>query len=326
MKLFLAGCEDFPFLYLTEIAQHPYTLFSYYHWNNTSPSNKRQVDEIWERYPQEIICDSGLFTLMFGVGKGGNYDMPFMREYTEKYIRTAKTFKAKTLTIVESDVHKLLGMPAVFELRKQFEDSGMKVLYVWHREEGIDGLFRMAEKYDYIAISVPELRILCKGKVRYQDAVKDLERQIAANVSRIPKIHLLGNTVAETMQTRISYSCDSTSWLAGGRWGRFIHYEDGKLKAKKISEDDYRRVEHIFRTQYVEQFEKLKAQYGHRSEKYLPYILTMYLSAKSYNLYQQMLDRKFQCIEGVTNGNQGKSQNGSNLKARRKPMESKRPK
>lgn len=299
MKIFLAGCEDFPFLYLTEIAKHPYTLFSYYHWANTSPSNKKQVDEIWERYPQEIICDSGLFTLMFGVGKGGNYDLDFMRDYTKKYIEVARTFKAKNLTIVESDVHKLLGMPAVFELRKQFEDSGMKVLYVWHREEGIEGLYRMAEKYDYIAISVPELRILCKGRVRYQDAVKDLERKILANVKRLPKIHLLGNTVMETMETNISYSCDSTSWLAGGRWGRFLHYQDGKITAKKISELDYQKEAFLFRNHYPAQYEALVKQYGHRSAKYLPYIVTMYLSARSFNLYQAYLDRKFQCLSEV---------------------------
>lgn len=300
MKVFLAGCEDFPFLYLTEIARHPYTLFSYYHWSNTSPANKKQVEEIWERYPQEIICDSGLFTLMFGVGKGGNYDLQFMREYTTKYIEVAKTFKCKRLTIVESDVHKLLGMKAVFELRKQFEDCGLPVLYVWHREEGIDGLYRMAEKYDYIALSVPELRILCKGKVRYQDAVKDLERRIFQNVKRLPKIHLLGNTVMETMETNISYSCDSTSWLAGGRWGRFVHFDNGRLTAVKVTDEIYRRTEHLFRTQYEREYELLKAQYGHRSPKYLPYILTMYLSARSYNLYQQWLDRKFKCLEAVS--------------------------
>lgn len=299
MKIFLAGCEDFPFLYLSEIAKHPYTLFSYYHWKNTAATNKRDVDEIWERFPQEVICDSGLFTLMFGVGKGGNYDLQFMRDYTHKYIETAKTFKVKSLTIVESDVHKLLGMKAVFELRKQFEQSGMKVMYVWHREEGIEGLYKMAEKYDYIAISVPELRILCKGKARYQAAVKDLEDKIYKNVKRLPKIHLLGNTVMETMQTNVSYSCDSTSWLSGGRWGRFIHYHDGKLTARKISEDQYRREEYVFKTHYPEQYEALLNEYGHRSPKYLPYILTMYLSARSFNLYQAFLDRKFQCLTEV---------------------------
>lgn len=296
MKIFLAGCEDFPFLYLTEIAQHPYTLFSYYHWSNTSPANKRQVDEIWERYPQEVICDSGLFTLMFGVGKGGTYDLTFMKEYTHKYLTTAKQFKCKNLTIVESDVHKLLGMDAVFELRKEFENCGMKVLYVWHREEGIEGLYKMTEKYDYIALSVPELRILCKGKVRYQDAVKDLEKKILSNAKRLPRIHLLGNTVMETMQTNISYSCDSTSWLAGGRWGRFLHYDNGRITARKISEEEYAKTEYVFREHYPNQYEALKSQYGHRSPKYLPYILTMYLSARSFNLYQAYLDRKFKCL------------------------------
>jgi hypothetical protein len=296
MKIFLAGCEDFQFLYLTEVVNHPYNLFSYYHWLNTAPKDKVRVDEIWERFPQEIICDSGLFTLMFGAGKGGSYDLPYMKTYTEKYISTARNFKCKNVTIVESDVHKLLGMDAVFELRKYFEDSGMKVLYVWHREEEIDGLYRMAEKYDYIAISVPELRILCKGKVRYQDAVKDLELKIFKNTSKLPRIHLLGNTVMQTMQTNISYSCDSTSWLSGGRYGRYIHYIDGRLTAKKLSSNEFLKTKAVFESQYPDHWQKLSDEYGHRSEKYLPYIISMYLSARSFNLYQMYLDRKYKCL------------------------------
>lgn len=186
-------------------------------------------------------------------------------------------------------------MDAVFELRKMFENSGLKHIYVWHREEGIDGLFRMAEKYDFISISVPELRILCKGKVRYQDAVKDLESKIFQNVKRLPKIHLLGNTVMETMKTNISYSCDSTSWLSGGRYGRYIHYENGKLTAKKLSDQEYLRTKHVLLDQYTNQYEKLVKEYSHRSEKYLPYIISMYLSARSYQLYQGWLDQRYQC-------------------------------
>lgn len=299
MKIFLAGCEGMQFAALTEIVGHRYALFSYYHSRKFSPKDRDNFRAMWVRYPQEIICDSGLFTLMFGAGKGGDYDFKYMKDYTKTYLKWASEISHKNMTFVESDVHKLLGMKAVFELRKQFENSGLKHLYVWHREEGIDGLYKMAEKYDYIAISVPELRILCKGKIRYQDAVKDLEAKIVQNVKRLPKIHLLGNTVMETMQTNISYSCDSTSWLSGGRYGRYMHYENERITPKKLSDLVYLKTKHLLETQYPTQYKKIYDEYAHISEKYLLYIVSMYLSARSFNLYQSFLDRKFTCLSEV---------------------------
>ncbi len=293
MKIFLASCESYNHIHLTEIVGHKFVLFSYYHWMTKGAKERGDVQELWSRFPQEIICDSGLFTLMFGAGKGGSYDLSYMRDYTKKYLFWASQINHPNMTFVESDVHKLLGMPAVFELRKMFEDSGLNHFYVWHREEGIDGLFRMAEKYDYIALSVPELRILCKGKVRYQDAVKDLESKIYKNVKRLPKIHLLGNTVMETMKTNISYSCDSTSWLSGGRWGRYIHYENGKMNTKKLTDTDYLKTKYIFQTQYQKQYEAIMKRC--KSEKSMSYVFSEYLSARSFNLYQGWLDQRYQC-------------------------------
>lgn len=293
MKVFLAGCENWHHAEAAILAGAKNLLFSYYHLKKKSPRDYEkffgQIDESYE-----LICDSGLFTLMFGIGKGGSYDLDFMRNYTTLYIDYARKFPHKNLTIVESDVHKLLGMPAVFELRKQFEESGMKVLYVWHREEGIEGLYRMAEKYDYIAISVPELRILCKGKLRYQDAVKDLERKIEKNVKRVPKIHLLGNTVMETMETNISYSCDSTSWIAGVKYGRYAHFDGRKLKAETLSSDEYLKGRYVLEQSYQEHF-KAMLKWRESSENRLRYQVTLYLSAKSYCRYQDYLDRHFKC-------------------------------
>lgn len=297
MKIFLAGCEDIPFLKLTEVVGHKTVLFSYFHWKALGDKAKNEFIEFFQKNDDyEVICDSGLFTLMFGVGKGGNYDINYMREYTKEYIDTVKQFKIKNLTIVESDVHKLLGMDAVFELRKYFENSGYKTLYVWHYEEGIDGLIKLADRYNYIAISVPELRILCKGKINYQHAVKDLEFRVRTQSSNNPKIHLLGNTVQNLMETNVSYSCDSTSWLSGGRWGTYVSFKNNKLVAEKITGNDFAREKQALIDYYPEHFKELFDFYAHRSEKYLDYIITMYMSAKNFKIYQDHLNTKYQFI------------------------------
>ena len=233
---------------------------------------------------------------MFGCGKGGNYTLDYMRDYTKTYIKTAKSWKLKNLTIVESDVHKLLGMDAVFELRKYFENSGMNVLYVWHKEEGIEGLYRMAEKYDYIALSVPELRIICKGKVRYQDAVKDLLQKIKSNVKKMPRIHLLGNTVMETMETNIAYSCDSTSYLAGAQFGRVMDFDDCKIKSISIRSKEHLINRSRLKRELINEMDEVLEISKGKKETMLNYISNVYLSARAYSLYQGYLDKNFKCI------------------------------
>ena len=306
MKIFLAGVENTPSLKVAAASGLSTALFSYYHLSKMGTAGlTKWLDEVHSR-DLELICDSGLFTLMFGAGKGGNYDFKFMQDYTTKYIQTAKSWGIKNLTIVECDVHKILGMPAVFELRKQFEDSGMNVLYVWHKEEEISGLINMSQKYPYIALSVPELRLLFSGQSeRYQNAVFDLLRIIRQNNETMPKIHLLGNTVQETMETRLAYSCDSTSWIAGGKFGRGTILRNGRLKSLHTSDPLYleykKRVFELFtehQKKIYESFEK---------ETTRSYYSINLLSAIAYRLYQDNLNRSHPWVgltERITHVNQ----------------------
>lgn len=292
MKVVLAGCENWYFAEMALIAGCNNILFSYHYMKD---KNEKEYANFFNLLSpdMEVICDSGLFTLMFGAGKGGVHTLDSMKDYAKKYIAFSKLYPHKNLTIVECDVHKLLGMKAVFELRKLFEDSGMRVLYTWHREEGIDGLYEMARKYNYIALSVPELRVICKEKIRYQDAVMDLLRKIEKNTGKIPKIHLLGNTVQETMETNLAYSCDSTSWLAGCRYGRFMKWDGKKLKPTPIRSSDFEIGKQILINQFPDHYEALK-KWAEFSEKKLNYQVTAYLSAFAYVQYQRWLDRNYQ--------------------------------
>jgi len=296
MNIFLAGCEVAQYAGTARVAGCKHFLISWYHLQNKF--HKDLLKYISDP-SVKVICDSGLFTMMFGIESNKTYTLKDLIEYTRHYIKGIGELPISNLTIVESDVHKILGMEAVFELRKLFEDCGLKVMYVWHIEEGIEGLYRMAEKYDYIALSVPELRILCRAKkVRYQDTVKDLERKIVANTSRVPKIHLLGNTVEETMKTNISYSCDSTTWLYGVRFGSHSVYRNGKIiklpSGHKELDQERRLATEAFRRTQQGMSEEFSTKIKSR-----PYFIDSYLAARAYVLYQSYLDRKYQCIQEV---------------------------
>jgi len=291
MRVFLAGCEGFVFTNIAKTAGIKNILFSYYH--RASGDAFKKNNSLLNSFANEVICDSGLFTLMFGAGKGGSYDFNYMRDYTKKYLHDVSSFGINNLTIVESDVHKLLGMAAVFELRKYFEDSGYPVLYVWHKEEGIDGLLKMSEKYKYIALSIPELRVLCKDKkTRYQDVTKNLLNQIRRhNGIKTPKIHLLGNTVQETMETSIAYSCDSTSWLSGGRFGRAIAYKNNKLINVSIRSQFYKTwFDEVF-SQNKKHFKEIEDNTN--TQKSMSYSASMLFSACAMQSYQDFLNKYF---------------------------------
>ena len=105
----------------------------------------------------------------------------------------------------------------------------------------------------------------------------------------MPKIHLLGNTVTETMQTTLAYSCDSTSWLAGGRFGRVMSYHDGKLTSIHKSSPRVDAWKKDIFPKYQKFVDKLTTNFGH-NERYYEYQTCNLFSALSYKRYQDFLD------------------------------------
>lgn len=295
MRIFLATCEHKQHYRVATAIGIKNILFSYYHLSN-NPAVADEMFDSMNANEQNAICDSGLFTMMFGAGKDKTYTKVELLDYTKRYIERAKKFSADRLTIVEMDTHKILPLADLFEFRKHFEQSGVDVMYVWHREEGIDGLLKLAERYSYIALSVPELRILCKGtKTRYEDVVKDLLRKVS-RVSPRPRVHLLGNTVMETMETSDAFSCDSSSWTYGVRHCRPTFYQNGKLFQRYAGRD----TEPAWADKFENAIEAaaalnpaLQKMISVATEKNKSYIKQLAFSALSYRNYQDFLDAKY---------------------------------
>jgi len=295
MKIFMAGCEGLIPYQASSFAGIKNILFSYYHLGSKM-SDAKTLFSLMNKRDQEVICDSGLFTMMFGAGKGKTYSYSELLEYTKNYIKTAKQFGVNRLTIVEMDTHKILPINQLWEFRKHFEDSGIPTLYVWHLEETIDGLFKLAEKYNYIALSVPEIRILCKDKkTRYQDVVNDLLYKIQKNVGKVPKIHLLGNTVMETMETNTAYSCDSSSWTYCVRHARCHFYMDGRIQQKYLGRKSDQKYLDLFKEEtklLIEKNDELKEFLVGKTDKQRDYFLQLVFSATSFQKYQLKLNTK----------------------------------
>lgn len=129
-------------------------------------------------------------------------------------------------TCVEIDCQKVLGVEAAWYFRKRMRDLlPNRQINVFHYEDGKEGLDRLIEFSDYIAFSIPELRIV-KPKTFRQDAYNLV--QYTKNKKPEIDIHLLGCTDFRMLaENKCCTSADSTSWLQGVKYGSI---SDGSTK------------------------------------------------------------------------------------------------
>lgn len=212
-----------------DIKYRLYSCFSFIDKKSTSddfelPDN--HIIKVQDREMNHVIQDSGLFTLMFGAAKGRRIDKQYLLQWQDKLIKFVTQNKLKC-TCVEIDCQKVLGVEEAWFFRKRMKELlPNRQINVFHYEDGKDGFDRLIDFSDYIAISVPELRII-KPKTYKRDAIQ-LAKYAKQKKPSID-IHMLGCT-EYTMLKDISFctTSDSTSWLAGVKYG---YFNDGKTKS-----------------------------------------------------------------------------------------------
>jgi hypothetical protein len=281
LKVHFAGAEQTDFSYcLSKGANVKYFLFTVFGFIANSLGIKH--GGYWKGTPifkefsnfntRHSIMDSGLFTLMFGAHAG---------KRTEKEIEVWYNALIKFVldndvrsSCVEVDCQKILGTSKAWELRERMRNDlpNNRIINVFHKEDGQNGLERMIEFSDYIAISVPELRSLKQKKYTYQIAhfIKNKKPNI--------DIHLLGCTEKQMLKDlNFCSTSDSTSWLQINRYGNI-----GGKKEKNI-----------IRSKMVE-FDKVVLDMGERYGKeitpnrlryYSNYILSAKYNKQIYNTY-----------------------------------------
>ena len=178
-----------------------------------------------DREMNHVIQDSGLFSLMFGRDKGKKQTRETLTVWQDKLIKFVLQNKLKC-TCVDIDCQKILGVEDAWFFRKRMRDLlPNKQINVFHFEDGRKGLDELIEFTDYIAISVPELRI-----AKPKSYVTDTTRLVDYIKNRKPDIdiHLLGCTQFNILKDNTHCtSADSTSWLQGVKYGWI---SDGKKK------------------------------------------------------------------------------------------------
>lgn len=244
IKIHFAGAEAFDRAYICYDAGVRYFLFTVLpfimdqfniKWGSVDVCKTIQPYEKLPQMAKHVIMDSGLFSLMFGACKDVRPDEKFIRRYKDAICNFVHEKKAYSITCVECDCQKLLGTDLAWELRTQMRDQiPNRIINVFHYEDGKYGLDRLIEFAEYIAISVPELRIV-KPKTYKEDTYR-LASYIKEKKPEID-IHLLGGTEFNMIrQCKFCTSADSTSWISANRYGRVLGNHISNVKQDKYKE------------------------------------------------------------------------------------------
>ena len=289
MKLFLAGADDKNWSEIIYKTKHSNFLTTFH-------SHQKGFNKDWLMWYNKTnnlgadwIMDSGLFTMMFGAGSNDTYNEKDLLEYTYKYLNSMDEINYNNY-IVEMDVHKVLGLDKLKKFRGIFEKEYDidKTIYVWHIEEGKDGFDKLCKRYPYIAISVPELRKVLKGKERIDKFISHLIGR-ANKINPNIKIHLLGCTQQGLMEQSGYYSCDSTSWLSSGQYGTAHYFNINKIKTVKSNTKAWSEYAKKHRKDF--DFNTISLNKDSNSYKG-NYYLNTYLSAKAYIELNEHINNK----------------------------------
>ena len=232
IKVHFAGSDgEEIFFAALEAAKTRYRLYSCYKYivkKNPGDDFTLPQDHVLKQQlisNRHVIQDSGLFTLMFGAMKGQKQTVETLTAWQDKLMQFVMQNGLQS-TCVEIDCQKVLGVKEAWYFRERMRKMlPNKQINVFHYEDGKRGLDSLIDFSDYIAISVPELRI-----VKPQTFRKDTHALACYIKDRKPEIdiHLLGCTDFKMQeQNRFCTSADSTSWLQGVKYG---YIDDGTRK------------------------------------------------------------------------------------------------
>lgn len=233
IKVHFAGSDgEEHFFAALRAAETNYRLYSCYKYIAKKPLDadfrlpENHVIRVQDREQRHVIQDSGLFTLMFGKDRGRVQTRESLTLWQDKLIAFVEQNDLQA-ACVEIDCQKVLGVDEAWYFRERMRRKlKNRQINVFHFEDGKRGLDRLIDFSEYIAISVPELRII-KPKTFREDTCY-LAHYIKNRKPEID-IHLLGCTDIKMIeQNSFCTSADSTSWLAGVKYGDF---DDGTQRA-----------------------------------------------------------------------------------------------
>lgn len=265
VKIHFAGADNIPYSVMLGCADVHYNLFSCYSYlSKNKKSYKSEHMKVVSGLAKHTIMDSGLFTLMFGAKAGEKIDRAFLEKWMYKHAELV-ILNNLPFTCVEIDCQKVLSVNDAWFFRQKMREilpKKNRIINVFHMEDGKKGLDRLIEYSEYIAISVPELRIHRPND--YIDFSVKLAHYIKNKKPEID-IHMLGCTQQNILKhINFCTSADSTSWMSPLRYG-FLHGKHiNKANGEKLRDKYDNKLKTILETYRIVDAVEMEKDYYYR--------------------------------------------------------------
>lgn len=185
-------------------------LFTYMHLRKqkNAPLTKRRKDNPG----MFVFLDSGGYTLRTQpdyLAKHGQTTRKYAEQYIEWLYENYKSLNcAANIDLLDSD-------PKVTEwcdeeLKKFEQETNVPIVYVWHAKYGVQEWERMCERHRYVGFSSTDCA----------DAGGNRSAMLSCARKRGTWVHGFGITDTESLGRDLFYSCDSTTWIMGAKYGR----------------------------------------------------------------------------------------------------------
>lgn len=207
MKMFFAGSENNRVRRWLKECGVKRILMSYHYIMERGVNINNVLDDF-----EEIIIDSGGFTMYkFLYERGINFDY---EDYYKNYYDFIEENAGKFFFVANYDVDQIVGIKRVLKWNEDFkyiEDKGQRVCYIAHdARPPYRNLEMYFEKYNYIGVS---------GGYYGKNDSGYLSRVYNLSLTKRKFVHGFGLTSFVLMTQFPFYSCDSTTYLGGARYG-----------------------------------------------------------------------------------------------------------
>lgn len=252
-KIFLAAVEQNTRHELFNQYGVRYRLLSYYYLRS---KKKARLDELMHQtVPTDavIMIDSGAFTFMDSKKKKFLADPKSfwveIRKYLDDYKKFLEEYRSRIFCAVELDLDVLLeeesianaspewkksliewresdgdslelsAPPPVLAWREELKASGCPIVTCWHQVRGMAAWHISCENERYVGLGSSEA-----GSEKSWFPFLQAARKNEAYA------HAFGMTKPEWIRRFSFYTCDSSSWVMGERFGETMFFQHGRVK------------------------------------------------------------------------------------------------
>lgn len=179
---------------------------------------------------KHVIQDSGLFSLLYG-SKSHLAKKDTVFKWYDALVEWTLEHKCTDIACVEIDCQDILGTEIAWDLRRKLKEDlkDYRVINVFHLSDGVEGLDRLIEFSDYIAVGSGTPNNSSATMYEVSSYIKKKKPQC--------DIHLLGCTALPTIK-KCNYctSCDSIYWKSPLRFGVIEDYHINDLDTQKCKD------------------------------------------------------------------------------------------